>query len=218
MTHDSSVMRAEEDPAAIVRRGYDRLGARFAEWASKIDQPLREEYVMAVTTDLAPGAVVVELGCGPAATVGRALAGRLHYVGVDLSPEMLRLARQNIPHASLVQADIADIAFRPQCLDAVVSFYSIIHVPREKHAQVFSSIAAWLRPGGRFAASLGARDHPSEVHEWLGEVEMYWSFFAPETTLGLLADAGFEIERSLVAEQVEDDKLVPFLWVQARRA
>ena len=43
--------------------------------------------------------------------------------------------------------------FKPETFDAVVSFYSIIHVPREEHLALIDKIALWLKPGGSFLAT-----------------------------------------------------------------
>jgi len=205
------------DPAAVVERGYDYLGSRFLEWSLRIDAPLRAEYVDRVLTGLNGSDVVVDLGCGPGVPVGRDLCRRSAYVGVDRSSEMLRLARENVPSAALIRADIADVALRPRSVGGVVAFYSLIHIPRQRHPALLRSIRRWLRPGGRFAASLGAHDLPSKVDpEWLGDVEMFWSFFDKQTNVRLVAESGFEIEQAVESQHMEDGKLVPFLWVLAR--
>jgi hypothetical protein len=52
--------------------------------------------------------------------------------------------------------------------------------------------------------------------EWLGDVEMFWSFFDKQTNVRLVAESGFEIEQAVESRQMEDGKLVPFSWVLAR--
>ena len=100
-----------------------------------------------------------------------------------------------------------------------MAFSSIIHVPRERHADLFRAIASWLRPGGVFAASLHSRDDPNDFDpDWLGGGPMRWTGFDRDTNVSLLAVAGLEIVESEVVEQVEPDGCVirPF-WLVARK-
>jgi cyclopropane fatty-acyl-phospholipid synthase-like methyltransferase len=101
-------------------------------------------------------------------------------------------------------------------VDAVVAFYSIIHLPREQHGALFRAVAGWLKPGGVFVASFGTRDSAVSVEDdWLG-VRMYSSSHHPGTTEALLRDAGFRIGRSRIETADEDGHPVPFLWIVAR--
>ena len=47
---------------------------------------------------------IIEVACGTG-RIGQILAGKYFYVGVDLSPAAIEIARQNIPQATFVNAD-----------------------------------------------------------------------------------------------------------------
>jgi SAM-dependent methyltransferase len=203
------------DPKDVVRDGYDRLGARYHEWTLTVDPVHRDTYQVAVAR-LDPGSRVIELGCGPGTTASP-IADVHRYIGVDLSAAQLALARRNVRSASFVRADMTTVAFRPQSVDAVIAFYSLIHVPRAEQEHVLRSIATWLRPGGVAAFNMTARDDPGGVYAWVDDVPMYWSGFDWETNLGLVRHAGLTIVRHEVLTNFEDDQEVRFLWVLARR-
>jgi SAM-dependent methyltransferase len=203
---------------ATVARGYDALAGRYARWADRVSPPLRERYAADLTSRLPPGARVLDLGCGPGVPVARLLDRRHAVIGVDISWEMVLLARQNVPQGRFVQGDMGSIAFRPGMFDAVVAFHSLIHVPRVQHPTLFDRMGRWLRPGGLLVASLGARDLPVGTDpNWLGSGPMSWSFFDAETNLRLLTEAGLAMEEAKVLGQSEDGEPVEFLWVVAHR-
>jgi SAM-dependent methyltransferase len=180
--------------------------------------PLREHYAEVLSARLPPVARVLELGCGPGVPVARMLSRRFAVVGVDISQQMVRLARLNAPRAVLLQADMASVAFRPASFDGVVAFYSLIHVPRVHHAGLLARVRRWLRPGGVLVASLGWHDLPVGTDpDWLGGGPMHWSFFDAQTNLRLLREAGLEVEEARVVSQVEDEVEVSFLWVVAHK-
>jgi ubiquinone/menaquinone biosynthesis C-methylase UbiE len=58
-------------------------------------------------------------------------ASGYQVTGVDLSAVQIERARQHVPTARFVRADATEVRFRPSSLDAIVSFYALIHMPLE---------------------------------------------------------------------------------------
>jgi cyclopropane fatty-acyl-phospholipid synthase-like methyltransferase len=122
---------------------------------------------------LRPGARVVDLGCGAGVPATRELASHgLQVLGVDFSAVQLRRAQRLVPGARLVQADMAMFGLRPATVDAVVSFYALIHVPVADQRALFPRIRGWLRPGGYFLVIVGAQRWTG-VEPYLG-ADMFW--------------------------------------------
>ena len=65
------------------------------------------------------------------------------------------MARSKVPEAGFVRADIAHVPFADGVFDAVVAFYSIIHVPRDEHVGLMANVYRVLRPGGILVATMG---------------------------------------------------------------
>jgi SAM-dependent methyltransferase len=188
---------------------YDALAPRWDEWAAAVTPPFREDALRRLPEFVADGERVVELGCGTGVPVGELLAARYHYTGVDASPGMLERARRAVPRGAFVDADMETTTFDGASLGAVVAFFSIIHVPRERHATLFASIADWLRPGGVFLGTLHSNDDPDDyASDWLGAGPMRWSGYDAATNRALLARAGFDVLDATVIEQVEPDGCV----------
>lgn len=182
-----------DEPRSIVERGYDTVAARYAQERLSIwSTPEEDAFLDRIVASIRPGAEILDLGCGSGEPVTARLARHGRVTAVDLSRRMLSMARERVPSAVFVQADMTSVRFPSGAFDAVVAFFSIIHVPRDEHAALFASIAAWLRPGGIFVAVLGGADNPEERVEWLG-APMYWSHFDREGSLTLLRRVGFEV-------------------------
>jgi SAM-dependent methyltransferase len=207
------------DAREIVRTGYERLGPRYWEWSRDNDPKYRERYLDLLLDELTPHSLVVELGSGSGVPTAHVVTHAGHrLICVDFALAQLAEVGKNAPRALRIAADMSEMQFANGSLDAVVSFYSIIHVPREDHRRVLASIYAWLRPGGIFVASLGANDDDADnTEDWIDGITMFWSSFDADTNTDMIRGTGFDIVRREVLENFEDGRTVKFLWVLARK-
>jgi cyclopropane fatty-acyl-phospholipid synthase-like methyltransferase len=208
-----------QNPKRIVAAGYDAMADRFAAWQKGVRGSTRAKRVAELLELLPDRPDVLELGCGAGVASTRLLAERGRLVGVDISAEQLRRARERIPQAEFLEADLATVEFADGSFDAVVSFYVFNHVPRADVRPLLERIARWLRPGGFLLATFAAPsvdDGEPWVGEWLG-VEMFFDGERAEAVLGHVRAAGLEVERGEVETMLEPDHgEASFLWVLAR--
>jgi SAM-dependent methyltransferase len=203
-----------EKPSELVARGYDVAAERYARLEDEAEWP-RGRWLRVLLALLPDGADVLDLGCG--AGQGTAEIARRHRaVGVDVSGVQLERARQLVPGATFVQADMAELDLPAESFDAVVLFYALGHVPRDRHATVLRRMRGWLRPGGYLLLSDEDSDVPDTVGTWLGQ-PMFFSHFDAVATTSLVEAAGFEVLSSEVEAQVEEGTQIPYLWLLARR-
>ena len=177
MESDPVAERARQ--RALVRRGYDTISLAYrsddgdAAASSAEDVSRYAGWVAELAGLLRPGARVVDLGCGAGIPATRELADReLRVLGVDFSAVQLRRAQRLAPAARFVQADMAMLHLRPASADAVVAFYSLIHVPVADQQALFPRIRSWLCPGGYFLAIVGAGQWTGTA-PYLG-ADMFW--------------------------------------------
>jgi SAM-dependent methyltransferase len=205
------------DPKQIVALGYDKIAERYYQQARHGLIGERQQCISFLGEQLPAGAAVLELGCGVGLPTTQILAQDFQVMGVDISARHVELARQNVPTATFLQADITELAFPPAGFDAVVAFCSIIHVPRDEQPKLFRDIAAWLKPGGFFVATMGTADVPEDIEpDWLG-APMYWSHFDSQTNQHLVQEAGLRIVRAREETALEDGVPITFLWIVAQK-
>jgi ubiquinone/menaquinone biosynthesis C-methylase UbiE len=192
MESDDAAARARQRD--LVRRGYDAISLAYrgddgtAAATSAQDVSRYVGWVAELAGLLRPGARVVDLGCGAGIPATRELADRgLTVLGVDFSPVQLRRAQRLVPAARFVQADMATLQLRPASADAVVAFYSLIHVPVPDQRSLFPRVRRWLRPGGYFLAIVGAMQWTG-TERYLG-ADMFWDHADTATYLSWLQAA-----------------------------
>ncbi|MFD7153076.1 class I SAM-dependent DNA methyltransferase [Kribbella sp. NPDC059898] len=127
------------------------------------------------------GRPVLDVGCGPGRTTGL-LAGRdLPVIGIDLSPGMIEVARRDHPGLDFRVGSMTALDLPDRSVAAVVSWWSIIHLPRDVVPQAFAEFHRVLAPGGFLLLGFhvgeqsthktsGYGGHPMNiyVHRWTG--------------------------------------------------
>ena len=153
MDIDDAAARARQ--REVVRRGYDAISLAYrsddgtAAPTSAEDVSRCARWVSELAGLPRPGARVLDLGCGAGIPATRELTEYgLQVIGVDFSAVQLRRARQLVPAAPLLQADMTALHLVPASLDGVVSFYALIHLPQADQRALFPRLRSWLRPGG----------------------------------------------------------------------
>jgi ubiquinone/menaquinone biosynthesis C-methylase UbiE len=204
-----------QDVKQLVAQGYDQVARDYARLEGEAKWP-RLVWLKELLDHLPPGSSVLDLGCGSADPAGVEVAKAHRLTGVDISQAQIDLARRNVPTGHFLHGDATSVEFPDAAFDAVVSFYTLEHMPRREHAAILRRIHHWLRAGGLLLVSLEAGDYDDVVGEWLG-APMFISCFDPETTKRLVEEAGFELLETAVEAQVEAGREIPYLWLLARK-
>lgn len=203
-------------PKRTVKLGYDAMAERYLAWGTRVKGDPRQRFVRLFAQRFPDGARILDLGCGAGLPSTAELARSFEVVGVDISEAQIRLATKNVPTATFIRSDIAELEMPEGSFDGITALYSISHVPRDEHPELFVRVARWLRPGGLFLASLGAGDISDWTGEWLG-VRMFFSSHDADTNRRLLRDAGFSLVIGEVVSMQEPEGEVSFLWVLAQK-
>lgn len=110
--------------------------------------------------------------------------------GVDLSPEMVRVATRLNTDIPFQQGDMLSLSLDDDSLAAVVLFYSIIHIKREDVTRVLQEIKRVLTPGGRLFIAFHGGEGELHRDEWYGEtVSINFSLFQGSEMSGYLEAA-----------------------------
>jgi ubiquinone/menaquinone biosynthesis C-methylase UbiE len=110
---------------------------------------------MAAAGEVPAGGMIVDCPCG-AGPAMRAIPAGVGYVGVDLSPSMLRRARERaafrgLANAELIEADAAAIPLPAGFADLLFSFWGLHCFPDPSAALL--EAARLLKPDGRLVGS-----------------------------------------------------------------
>jgi tRNA (cmo5U34)-methyltransferase len=165
------------------------------EYIALMESELPDYYRLQEATAAATGsgaARLLELGAGTGETALRVLDRHpgASLVGIDVSADMLAVARERLPAASLLVARLED-PLPPGPFDLVYSALCVHHLRGPGKADLFRRVAAMLEPGGRFViGDVVVPDDPADAVTPLGEDYDFPS--RADEQLEWLADAGFD--------------------------
>ncbi|MBI2953709.1 MAG: methyltransferase domain-containing protein [Chloroflexi bacterium] len=121
----------------------------------------------AVIEYLPPGGRVLDLGCGTGVNVGRLQRLGIpfsQYVGVDLTPQMLEVARakfEHLPNVTFLQRDLLRDPLPEGEFDLIISTWVFSHL-KERAGEVVEKARQRLKPGGHIVALMY-----SKTDSWL---------------------------------------------------
>ncbi len=197
--------------AYMERPGLNRRIARFL-WGGDT-RPYYES--MAAVGAVDAGGTVVDCPCG-AGPVLRVLPadGSVRYLGVDLSPSMIRRARKRakdrgLVGAEFIEADATAVPLPSASADLLLSYWGLHCFPDPRTATI--ELARVLKPNGRLVGSSFVRGRDSLRQRFL--IRPNTGDFGPLGTQpeieSWLVDAGLELTGT--------ERSGPFLFFDARK-
>ena len=163
----------------LVRQGYDAISTAYRDDEGRPNSATDEQtdqyrsWVDELALVVRPGGRVLDLGCGAGTPTTRDLVTKgFEAVGLDISAVQIERAQRLVPGAQFIRADMATWDTEPASFDAVVSFYSLIHLPLHDQRDLLPRIRRWLRPDGIFLAIVG-HGRWTGIEDYLG-APMFW--------------------------------------------
>ena len=148
----------------------------------------------------AGGGPVADVGCGPGYVTGYLHDAGLDVFGIDLSPEMIAIARRDYPDLRFEVGTMTDLDLADDSVVGIVAFWSVIHVPDHAIPGVFEHFRRVLRPQGLLLVGFHVGDETRHTSEgYTGRPINVDSYHRrPSKVMGWLRDAEFTIEAELV--------------------
>lgn len=159
------------------------------------------------------GKRILDVGCGPGRDSRYFVDQGYVVTGLDLSAELLRIAREAVPEAAFVEADMLAMPFDNDSFDGVWASASLLHLTHNDIVIALQEIYRVLVPGGVCYCSMkegtGQRE---ESDARLAGAERLFSFVTEADMISYMNTAGFEIISSHVV--LHDNMRRPIDWVQ----
>lgn len=212
----------EPDFVRITRASYDAVASEYAdhfrdELAGKPwDRALLAGFAERVQASSAKP--VADVGCGPGQVTAHLNDLGLPLLGIDLSPQMIAVARQTYPGLRFDAGSMMGLDLPDGALGGIVAYYSIIHIPEERLPEVFIEFHRVLTPGGHLLLAFQVGDEPLHLAEAFGyAISLDFHRRHPDRVAELLSQAGLVVHARMLREPEEGTERTPQAYIVARK-
>lgn len=179
-------MSAEDIIGFYRRHALEWVGDR-----SRQSKFIEKAWLDRFTALIPPDSTILDLGCGPGKPMAAyLLSHRFKICGVDSSPEMIAMARDNFPGSEWLIADMRQLALDRR-FAGVTAWDSFFHLDFDDQRRMFPVFRAHAAPGAPLLFTSGPR-HGEAIGELHGE-PLYHASLDPDEYRGLLTANGFKV-------------------------
>ncbi|MFE7194342.1 class I SAM-dependent DNA methyltransferase [Kitasatospora sp. NPDC057541] len=212
----------EPEFLTAARTFYDAVAADYADrYGGALATATWDRAVLAAFAELvttAGGGRVAELGCGPGRITGHLAALGLEVTGLDLSPQMVELARAAHPEIPFRVGSLLDLPYGDGELSGIVAWYSIIHTPAEQLPRAFAEFHRVLAPGAPLVLAFQVGDDALRIEDPFGHpVTLDFRRQQPDAIEQLATEAGLKVTTRLIREPEEGER-TPQAYLLAHKA
>ncbi len=184
-----------------VKEAYESIAEEFSRTRSRAWREV-EEFLERSGGE---GTLLLDAGCGNGRHMAIASRMGVRCVGVDISRNLIKLAKINIKCysslCSLCLGDVISLPFGEDVFDLVLCIAVLHHIPDDKsRINAIKEIFRVLKPGGKLLVSVWSRSAkklqkvPQNVRDavmcWGGKAEIYYHIFCKEELAHLAKIAG----------------------------
>jgi len=189
-----------------VRDSYDSAAEAYAEHlTTELDhKPLDRHLLNRFAEETRGRGLVVDLGCGPG-HVARYLQNQgVTVLGIDLSPEMIRVAADLYSGIEYRVGDMTRLDLSDASLAGIVAFYSIVHFSPAELGAVFQEARRVLMPEGLALISFHIGDEVVHLDDLFGSpVSLDFRFHVPSAVVEALRSAQLAVIEHIEREPYE---------------
>jgi len=129
---------------------------------------------------------VIEIGCGNGREAEEILKHTNNYLGIDISEELIKIAKKENPNGKFKIADVESFSF-PQNIDIIFSFASLLHSDKDNVKRILDRVYKSLSRDGIFYISLKYGDYQEKTVKDEFGIRTYY-FYTPELIKELAGD------------------------------
>ncbi|HET9721941.1 MAG TPA: methyltransferase domain-containing protein [Candidatus Saccharimonadales bacterium] len=171
----------------ITKRSYDQNAHQWSENHSHRGYWRRQ---IVKFHELLPSGEIIEIGCGGGRDARELVELGYKYTGTDISPELLKEARKNVPGQKFYEQSLYELSF-PKKFDGFWACAVLLHIPKSRISEALNSIKSVLKP--QAIGFISIKNGQGEDLYGNEKIKRFFSFWKKEDFEQVLKTNGFEI-------------------------
>ena len=139
---------------------------------------------------------ICDAGCGPSGHIGKYLADKgYRIIGIDISQSCIDIATTYNPQIVFRTMDMAETDFANDFFDGIISYYSIIHTPKQFIHRIFAEFNRIIRQDGYLLVVVkkGTVEGFTE-DDWYEGNQIYFTCFVENEIKAYFEANGFRLD------------------------
>lgn len=157
---------------------------------------------------LAPGASVLDIGCGPGNVAKQLIESNKEFkiLGIDLSSEMINRARANVisPQVEFRVSDIRNMGLEGKIFNAAIASFCLPHLSNKEAEKLIKDISNLLPEGGLlYLSCMEGTDSGFETTSFSSNDCIFFNYYSEEFIQEIFRDNGLriiELQRDIYLE------------------
>lgn len=151
---------------------------------------------------------ILDLGCGPGQHAKCFFKKGFKVTGIDLSSEMIKIAKKEVPKVQFEVMDILNLKFNHEIkFDGIWASASLIHIHKEEVKKVLEELKKLLKKTGVLYISVKEGfESKMLIDQRYGGVPKFYQYYSQDEIYKILIKSGFKIiEKRHVKPRTEYD-------------
>lgn len=182
----------EDEVMKRIKKVYKNIAKRYAAMYAGMFHP-DDVHVDKFLSLLPRHAKILDVGCGVGDSVAYFLKRGFRTEGIDLSEDMIRLAKEHAPKGKFKVLDMRKMKYRKSSFDGVYAFQSLVHLKKKDVSPVLKKFNRILKPNGILFLALQKGRGEGEVYWELAGQKIFINRYGFKEIEKLLRDNGFKI-------------------------
>ena len=180
-------MLSKEEQETV--NSYNKIAAA---WTSTLSDDFWQDNYKKLHSLIPPGRII-DLGCGSGRDAYYLIKYGYKVVGVDISEEMIRLAKAKNPGADFYAKSFYELDFPKDSFDGFWAANSLLHIPKAKISGVLKSIRGFLKPGAVGFVSM-KEGEGEKMTQWQNSGQnRFFAYYRQREFADILEQNGFKV-------------------------
>lgn len=152
------------------------------------------------------GARILDLGCGPGnnITTLQSQDNSYSFTGVDLSKDLLNIAKENHPTSTFVHQNICTLKVQEQ-YDIILASFCVVHLIHAETEKLIRYISESLVQGGSLYLSFMEGSSSGFESTSFSDDEIYFNYYQEDDVVKMLSDCGLVAKEISTQDYPEQD-------------
>lgn len=186
-----------EDVVKKTIETYDKIAEHYAKKYSNLE---RVKYLANRFMYCLNGNKILDIGCGHGRDVKYFSDIGFKVVGIDLSSNLLKIAKQNAPNAKILKMDMRKLGFHDEYFDGAWAAASFLHIPKKEAKEVLNEFNRVIKKDGVLFIAVKEGEGEKIVEERKNNqvYSRFFAFYEQKEFQNLVEASGFKIFNAIV--------------------